>query len=399
MSSRPNHDVDVAIWPDIWSAGQVCAFSGLDGPTHWTSAVGGRTLADQCGFLFDTQPSIKLILRATIDGQPVLDVFDPLAVPRCRIAAAGLELALPLATGGEVLVRLAFDAGERLIGRVTVGGGTVAHRLAMFLELQSNETSLIAPSRLVTPGRQLASSFRPAALQRALPSDGVAAALADPQRFEAAAESYDGRPESWSSLARVDLPVPVGETAEASFALVFDRDGEAPESAPAGAADEPLLMPAPPPPDGLAGLSPAILRCRAKAIAILRANCFAPEGSFSRHWIVPQRTKHRNFNTFHAPFLALGALHFDPAWRGISCARRWGSSRPTGWSPSRPGRRGSRPTPAAAAVLGYWQVYHALQIGRCWRSICRGSRTMSSTPSPPGCWSDSATPAPAARGS
>ncbi len=174
MSSRPNHDVDVAIWPDIWSAGQVCAFSGLDGPTHWTSAVGGRTLADQCGFLFDTQPSIKLILRATIDGQPVLDVFDPLAVPRCRIAAAGLELALPLATGGEVLVRLAFDAGERLIGRVTVGGGTVAHRLAMFLELQSNETSLIAPSRLVTPGRQLASSFRPAALQRALPSDGVA---------------------------------------------------------------------------------------------------------------------------------------------------------------------------------------------------------------------------------
>lgn len=355
MSSRPDREANAAVWPDIWSAGQVCAFSGLDGPTRWTSAVAGRTLGDLCGFVFDTQPAITLVVRARLDGEPLLETLATEAA--CRVGTAGTELRLPLPHNGELCVRLVFDDGERMSGEVTVRG---SGRLTVFVELQSDEVSLVGPSRLVTPGRQLATSFPSAAVSRALPAGAVPAALADAARFEAASQAYEGRPEPWSLLTRCEADLP--ETGEATlrFGLVFDIDGELPDAA--LPAQETELWQAPPPPDSLAGLSSALLRCRAKAIAILRANCFAPEGSLGRHWIVPQRTKHRNFNTFHAPFLALGALHFDPVLARDVLRAAMGQQQANGLVPEQAWPTGqSADTPPPLLCWGYWHVYSALQ--------------------------------------
>jgi len=357
MSSRTDREQSAATWPDIWSDGQVCAFSGLDGPTHWSSAVGGRMIGEQCGFVFDTQPAIKLVIRALLDGAPVLDTL-PAAQQECRIAAAGVEFSLPLADG-RLDVRLAFDGSESFAGHITAAT-TAAHRLTVLVELQSDEASRIGPSRLVTPGRQLRADFTPDGLQRALPSDAVAAALTDPKRFEAAAKAYEGRPEPWSCLARIDLDIAASGQAETGFTLVFDQDGELGE--PDGRSVESLLCKAPPPPDRLAGMSSAILRARSKAIAILRANCFAPEGSFGRHWIVPQRTKHRNFNTFHAPFLALGALHFDPELATNVLRAALGQQQANGMVPEQAWPTGqSVDTPPPLLCWGFWRVYQTVQ--------------------------------------
>ena len=366
VSGQTSGERSVAIWPDIWSEGQVCAFSGLDGATHWASAVAGRTLGEQLGFAFDTQPGLNLVIRATLNGRVVLDRVLPAngqtagRLLGCRLAAAGLSAELSLGEGhGQLAVSLTFDGSEHLTGRIRATGCPTGQRLVLFVEISGDEVTLVSAGRLVTPGRQLATVFEPAADERALPCLQVGDAIVDPEVFQTASEVYEGRPTSCASLARIAMDTATGD-AEAAFALAFDWGDETPEAVLAAAPAGELLC-APPPPDRLAGLSQDVLRCRAKAIAILRANCFAPEGTISRRWIVPQRTKHRNFNTFHAPFLALGAMHFDPELARDVLRATLGQQQANGMIPEQAWPAGqSVDTPPPLLCWAYWQVYRTV---------------------------------------
>lgn len=365
MAKRDARDDQQTLWPNVWSGGQVYAFSGLDGPTQWQSAVGARLLPRHLGFAFDTDPLVQLIVRV-ISGEQVFDAVDangdgpPARVAACRIDSAGVAVEVDLGkTFGVLRLAVQFVAQDLLRGLATYthrGPG----RAALLIELSSPALVRADEHGVATAEKGLAVCFQPAAVTRVVPQAEVLAAVRDLERFESAAHQLDQTRGAAAGLYRIPLEVASGHRTQVQFAVAFGPPAtvKRPELL-NGQELSGLVEPAPfVVPQAAAKLPPLRQRARAKAIAILRAHVFAPEGNLPHHWIVPQRFKHRNFNTFHAPFLALGALEFNPELAAAVLRCALAQQQATGNIPEQAWPVGqSVEIPPPLLCWGYWRVY------------------------------------------
>ena len=327
-------------WADVWSGGQVCAFSGLDGQTRWAMAVAGRTLADRFGLALDTDPA--LTVAVAVDGE-VLDPTQPGCC--CRLDGSGARASFALATGGRLQVALVFAGHDLLRGELLLSGS--AGPVTVWLELTDGGLLKASAGQFLHGEQEALLAFSAAAAARVAVGT-TTAALHDEVAFEAAPAEYEGDATAGAVVYRWSLAA----AEPLQFAVRFGPPTFVKRPQP-----EPLPA-ALPGPCGDEGWSRGERRTRAKAIAILRAAAFAAEGNLPRRWIVPHRLEQRNFNTFHAPLLALGALSFDVelAYDVLHCCLA--QQQPNGRIPEQAWPQGQNTeNPPPLIAWGFWRVY------------------------------------------
>ncbi|MBI2299253.1 MAG: hypothetical protein HYU66_09990 [Armatimonadetes bacterium] len=323
-----------ADWPNVWSGDQLLAWSGLDGPTRWESAVCARTLSPELGVACDSSPPLNIILRAVAGGRVYAAVpgggehaFGELA--ECEMGSGGFRVSLTLGVAQPVLAwEFGFTAGD--LARAVVelrNPGQAAADVELIVE-----ASVPPPGQ---PGPALA------------PGDGLEAVAAASLPAAVAAAVASG-----SACWRARLHAEPGGVATVSFGVCFGASAVRTDYA-----VPPQLVPSP---TGENGLSPLLRRTRAKATAILRANVFGPEGNMPRRWMVTQRWRHRNLNTFHAPFLAVGTLAVDPElavdvlWSALAQQQANGLIPEQAWP-----QGASVDVPPPLLCWGFWNLYQA----------------------------------------
>lgn len=336
-------DGDEAVWPNVWSGDQICAASGLAGETDWNQGVGARALPRDLGVTFDTDPPLQLVIRGRLgdrtfgsfsDDNPCETLTD------CRFDSAGLVAGLDLDGAGRLEVALRFDTDHLFRGLLSFDAtGADATPLEILLQFSGRE--------LIGGDDQLRIGDR-----------RVVVSCSAPLRRD---EGPAGEHRAAKSTIGYRADVAAGR--DLQFSLAFDP---MPAKRPAlldGEATQVLRAPPelPPLPAGLSGLSAQRRRVRAKALAILQSNVFSAEGNLPRRWMVPMRWKHRNFNTYHAPFLALGAASFEPSLSEDILRCVLAQQQPNGHIPEQAWPSGqSMETPPPLLAWGFWKLYRAI---------------------------------------
>lgn len=350
--SAAGHD-EPEDWPNVWSGGQVLAFSGLDGPTHWSYAVTARTLDDHLGLAFDTDPAVGVVVRVLLDDR----LYDRLpggegacyrAFRTVRFGNDGVRAELALDDDARTLeVTFLFESEDVFRGLLTVRNeGTAPCRAMVLLEIsgQCPETGTV---RAVT---ETPVSFRGDERIVRVSGDDV------PALIRGAGQGAREVPRAGLYQAEFTVGGGAAETCQflLAFPSLFERATPDLLTADQLAAAFPKLPPAP----DAEALPPLVRRARAKAIAILRANTFAAEGNFPRSWLVTQRLKHRNFNAFHASFLALGALAIDTNLAVDVLRSALAQQQPNGRIPEQSWPFGfTEETAPPLLCWAHWQVY------------------------------------------
>ncbi|MCC7491375.1 MAG: hypothetical protein IT204_03465 [Fimbriimonadaceae bacterium] len=330
---------------DVWSATQLVAFSGQHGATHWSAAPEAWLLPDQFGLRLEGPRSVTVALHVLHAGQPLPGPSGW----HCQILADGFQAALAVGAGRlELGLRFAAEgvlhgwvrgsgvAGVEAVAEVALTGCTSVSAAGLGAGEEGLQvlTAWPAETVLATVANDLAECGRHHGdALAALPQQGPAARRAVVARGAVGAAGWacaiaTGDPDE---LTRPELP-----------------------------AAAPGSWPAAPPDAGPPALPPALARTRAKALAVLGAHVFAAEGNLPHRWIVPQRSRHRNFNTFHAPFLAAGVATCEPLLAAEVLRCTLAQQQPSGHIPEQAWPFGqSLETPPPLLCWGFWRVYRA----------------------------------------
>jgi len=345
--------------PNLWSGCQMLAFSGLDGPTQWANPYEAELLPDRLGLRFEHVGGLTLVLRlctgrGLCEGLPgaAADAFA--AWEDLRVGSGGLVARLTTAEPvAHFEAAIAFEAQDLLRAVVRYDGPAAPDAVpTLLVELSADGCRRVDAKGLILGEEQARLLFEPAADLRVVAPEQVAAAV---RGQIGGSRQYVGQPKPQAALYSVGLRP--GEAVQMALTLGHEQAAPSPLEAREVAALSAVSAAggeAPP------GISASLRRARAKAIDILRLNALAPEGNLKQHWMSSQRGRQRHYNTFHAPFLALGALTFEPALAVELLKAALGQQQANALVPEQAWPEGcSLVTGPPLLCWGFWHVHQA----------------------------------------
>ena len=279
------------VYPDVWSEGQLFAFSGFDGETDWANSFVGATLGDRRGYSF--YPPAGFMDR----GQPP-QVWVGLAGPGGRpepLPGAGADV-----SDAYVLSDLA---------EFTASGDDWA--LAVTALWHDKDTCLFV--------------FR----AERLPEEGLEASL-----VVEGPDPWDGSVALGGSRMRVIGAVAASHDAGYRFSrelsagapvvLALRREGPGASPAPGKlaridwravrAARLDFYRRIAPPAVKDAAIAKAYYKCA----SVMRVNAESPQGPITVPWTTPDRWPHKHMWLWDSAFHAMGYKYLDPQW-GRDC--------------------------------------------------------------------------------
>jgi hypothetical protein len=245
------------VYPNVWGAGQLFAFSGVDGETDWAHPFVASTLADEVGLLFHTRVPRRLVC------EPVAVVVEKL-LPRV-VAGDCIDFTVRCEGGRTFPLRFLFCDGYSVVG----------------------ETSIEMPPRVEAEGSAAVST--------------------------GADVTVHSSREEYTALAWKHF----GDKVVFGFALSMESASEAIDRAratlstniPALLARRLLFF------STLPGLKDAPARRRraaSKAFSILKTNVESPQGLLCPRWSTPDRWPHRDLWLWDSCFHSFGYRVFSP---------------------------------------------------------------------------------------
>ena len=250
--------------PCTWGAGQLLAFSGMEGPTQAASPMVAQTLGDRLGLRFRFEPPLDLWCQATRDPDPGR------RYPRCQPR-------FEIVSGDAIRLTLTFtDGGTGSMAFAPIDQDTVAGRTVRRV---APHWSAGVPAGPLGAGRHVHRGPQgPVVLEVRESADGRV-------RF---AVAHDAASEDLAAArARRGL--------EADLDALIDRRK-------AGLAS--IALPA--------GLPPEHAATYRKAVSVMRVNTCAPEGQMRHLWTTPDRWPHRWMWLHDSAYHAAGHIFHFP---------------------------------------------------------------------------------------